>query len=315
MVTLRPMPVGIATPVRKPKFSGDYSTEMAQSRLLSVKELKAAIDDDVDTYVGHTPDPLITLGIPQNALVKRIDWLVRNLVPATSSPTTPVLDKKPSLSFLRKAFTMNEGQNKNAAPSLRPVKSWANFKNSLGMKSTSSFVPPVPRRPESSQFASDLGLGHELRLAESGAGVAGKVFRLTVKGQELDRLALKIFKDEDNDIYRETAAGMFFTAQPTQDLSALYMAHPKMRWTLMEFIEPGTRLEDRPGKTMLEQGYHLSDNNAKNYVNGIRVDHGGIVSKVKPLSGNKYQQTAIMMPDGWIELKKPGVIKINPVRS
>lgn len=306
MVTNRPVSFGIATPVRKPHFSGDSTTQLAQERLLSVNELKASIEDDLDTYVGQTPEALFNLGVPPNTLVKRLDWLAENLVPPVSSEPRQVVKKKSSIFNFRKD---SSGQQGSGTDSLKKKSSVANLKQGQGFKSTTS----LSQSEEDTLAAADLSLGDELRLAESGAGIAGKVFRLTMKGKELDRLALKIFKEEDHNVYRETATGMFFTAQPTKDMSALYMAHPQKRWTLMEFIGPDARLADRPGQTMLEQGYQLSDSNAKNYVNGIRVDHGGIVSKVNRLSEDTYMPTAIMTADGFQEIKKPMVKKIKPI--
>lgn len=123
-----------------------------------------------------------------------------------------------------------------------------------------------------------LRLG-QLKIRVRGEGQAGKVYELDVGGQSF---AFKVFGEMLGNFnpYREAATGMFFTARQTKDLSGLYAANPVKNWTLMEYIDKDARLDDRPGQTLLEQGYTLSDDHAKNRINHIRIDHGGRLTKI-----------------------------------
>jgi hypothetical protein len=120
---------------------------------------------------------------------------------------------------------------------------------------------------------------NQIKIRLLGAGIAGSVYQLNVNGQDF---AFKVFNQERSsfDAYRESSTGLFFTEQETSNMSKFYAANPTGRWTLMEFIPPDAKLEDRAGKTLLEQNYKLSDDNDKNKVNNIRVDHGGIVTQI-----------------------------------
>lgn len=133
-----------------------------------------------------------------------------------------------------------------------------------------------------------IGAG-QLKVRVLGDGRAGKVYELEVGGQSF---AFKVFREMLGNFnpYREAATGMFFTARRTKDLSALYTANPVKGWTLMEHIDKGARLDARSGKTLLEQGYKLSDEHAKNRINNIRVDHGGRVTKIGEgyISGDRF---------------------------
>jgi hypothetical protein len=117
---------------------------------------------------------------------------------------------------------------------------------------------------------------NQLKIKPLGGGIAGNVFQLQVQDQDF---ALKVFTKNrgSKNVYRESATGLFFTEQETQDLSKFYASNPLKNWTLMEFIPPNAVLAKRPGTPLSQQGVEISDDKAENRVQGIRVDHGGVV--------------------------------------
>lgn len=138
----------------------------------------------------------------------------------------------------------------------------------------------------------------DLTVAQVGSGMAGTVYRLDLGGETF---AFKVFGDWLRDFhpFREAATGMFFTARPTRDVSALYAANPFAKWTLTEFIGAADTLADRPGKTLTEQGYKISDECAQNRINGIRVDHGGRVSDLQGhcIAGDRFVWSQLIRSD------------------
>lgn len=119
---------------------------------------------------------------------------------------------------------------------------------------------------------------NRIKVRVLGEGIAGNVYQLNLNGQDF---AFKVFKQGEGrvsmDAYRESATGLFFTAKDTSNISDFYASNPRGHWTLMEFISPDAQLTDRAGTRLSQQGYKLSDDNDKNKVNDIRVDHGGVV--------------------------------------
>lgn len=137
-----------------------------------------------------------------------------------------------------------------------------------------------------------------LKYEYVGEGKTGTVYRLDLGGQSF---AFKIFGEwlKEFHPFREAATGLYFSAQPTRDLSMLYAANPREKWTLMEYIPATASLADRAGKTLFEQGYKLSDEHAKNRMNGIRVDHGGWVSDLNGhyIAGDRFTKSQWIRSD------------------
>lgn len=118
----------------------------------------------------------------------------------------------------------------------------------------------------------ELGSQVVLRVLYRSQGEDGLVYRLKIGGQTY---AFKIFK-EGSDPYEEVANGVYLTARRTRDVSRFYMANPVKGWMLTEYIDKNTKLADRSGRTMEEQGFESDDDShAPNRINGILVDYGG----------------------------------------
>lgn len=111
------------------------------------------------------------------------------------------------------------------------------------------------------------------------SGFAGDVYKLEAGGQEF---VLKVFRG-DIMADREIAIGMHLTqGRQTSNLSDFFvgnLANDGSPWALMEFIPQTAKLEERVGQTLNEQNIKISDDNDKNKVNGIRIDHGGTVQR------------------------------------
>lgn len=137
-----------------------------------------------------------------------------------------------------------------------------------------------------------------LKYEYVGEGKTGTVYRLDLDGQSF---AFKIFGEwlKAFHPFREAATGLYFSAQPTKDLSMLYAANPREKWTLMEYVPSTASLGVRAGKTLFEQGYKLSDEHAKNRINGIRVDHGGWVSDLNGgyIAGDRFTKSQWIRSD------------------
>lgn len=149
----------------------------------------------------------------------------------------------------------------------------------------------------------------KLPLNYIGAGDFGRVYKISTPEKEF---AFKIFRTPEqvinqieanlpltNDLppkskllfealalrapYQEAANGFYFTARNTSDYSKLYLANPSKGWTLMEYINPG-KTKKRSGTSLREQGYFIQDDFPKNRINGIRVDHGGVIERLSDMA-------------------------------
>lgn len=134
---------------------------------------------------------------------------------------------------------------------------------------------------------------NEFKIKKLGAGVSGDVYQLSLNDESF---AFKVFRPDrkgqkTQDVYREITVGSRLTKLGIRDISKLYAAstsnHP---WTLMEYIGPDTKLDDRTGPTLKEMKIYVSDDNAKNRVNGILVDYGVVIS---------LASVGFMAPDGF----------------
>jgi hypothetical protein len=122
--------------------------------------------------------------------------------------------------------------------------------------------------------------GQRCQLAWVGEGSYGKAYRLTVEG--VDYL-LKIYKPYGTvscyGSFGEAASGTYFSKTSFNDLSRFYLANPQAGWALFEFIGADANVASRPGRSIRSQPVELEDDEARNLINGIRVDYGGIRKK------------------------------------
>lgn len=122
-------------------------------------------------------------------------------------------------------------------------------------------------------------LKQQVQTQSLGRGVFGEVHRIRVGGQTY---ALKVFHNSLSEripACEEAANGLFINKLGARDVVRFHVANPSKGWLLLEYISPNTYVFQRPGKTLAQLGYRLSDSmTPENYINGIRVDLGGTLS-------------------------------------
>lgn len=147
--------------------------------------------------------------------------------------------------------------------------------------------------------------GNIIQGTRVGSGEDGVVYKLLINGTQY---ALKIFKDIEDHDWRnsrgasvgpktEISNGLYFTAQPTKDLSSFYFGNPIAGYAVYEWIDEKTNFTDRPGLTLHEQGFKPDCNifDPKNKrINGIVADHGRITTLER---ADSFFITSFQSPD------------------
>lgn len=231
------------------RFQGQRATRLAQQTLLSDMEqyekLKHALQSDDTPYLGQLPQEFTLSGIlNQKQALQALDGITKKL-------------------------WLCQRQVRSDVPgfSIKPAGTV-----SLSNRFLMAFNQIEPADMLWQKAAIEV-------LGDGGAGIVYK-FTLDDKSFALKTISLGWLTDlNDFTPFNEAANGLFFTALGVRDMSRFYAANPFTGWLVTEYIGPDADLSKRQGVLLQELGYHLHDNKAANYIQGIRIDHGGIVER------------------------------------
>lgn len=139
-------------------------------------------------------------------------------------------------------------------------------------------APLLRSLPKGGQVHLCLGEGKvPITLEYKGTGIRGKLYQLTLNQKHF---ALKVYHRTNlvgfHGAYGEIAAGLYFSKRQMKDIAQFHFGNPTAGWGVFEFIPPDMKASQRSGKSIREYPVSLWDDVASNYINGIRIDYGGI---------------------------------------